>query len=177
MLGLILLPIFVNDILHRGSRDLGILLASMGRGALIGTLALAGRRTTRGLSNVVMAGAAGLGVSLVLLAVSRGFLLSNAIMVLLGFSTLRHMASTNTLIQSLIPDEYRGRIMSMYTMTVVGLGPFGSIVSGAVAHRVGTPMTVAAGGVICFAGAMLFRARIEVFRQSARSARPRSARQ
>lgn len=171
MPAMVLMPIFANDILHRGSRGLGILLASMGLGALIGTMALAGRRTTRGLSNVVMTGAAGLGISLVLLAVSRNFLLSNAILVLLGFSTLRQMASTNTLIQSLIPDEYRGRIMSMYTMTVVGLGPFGSIISGAAAHRAGTPVTVAAGGVICFAGAMLFRARIEEFRQSARSAR------
>lgn len=171
MPALTLMPFFANDILHRGSQGYGVLLAAMGLGALAGTLALASRSTTRDLSNVVFAGAAGLGVSLVLFAFSRNFYFSIAVMVLLGFSTLRHMASTNTLIQSLIPDEYRGRIMSLYTMTVVGLGPFGSLLAGGIAHRFGPPVTVAAGGVFCLLGALAFRARIEEFRCSARSAR------
>jgi MFS family permease len=170
MPALILMPFFANDILHRGSQGYGVLLAAMGLGALAGTLALANRSTTRGLSNVVFSGAAGLGVSLILFAVSRNFYFSVAIMIFLGFSTLRHMASTNTLIQSLIPDDYRGRIMSMYTMTVVGLGPFGSLLAGAVAHRVGAPATVAAGGVLCLVASLVFRARIEEFRRSARAA-------
>src|SRR5262249_23442796 len=106
---LILVPFFANDILGRGSQGFVILMAAMGIGALIGTLALASRGTTRGLVNVVLFGASGLGVSLILLGISRNFYLSIAIMFWFGFSNLRQMASTNTLIQSLIPDEYRGR--------------------------------------------------------------------
>ena len=167
---LILMPFFADDILGQGSRGLGILLASMGVGALIGTLVLAGRATTRGLVNVVLLGSFGLGVTLILLAASRRFYLSLLIMLALGFSFLRHMASTNTLIQSLIPDEFRGRIMSLYTMTVVGLGPFGSLLTGVVAQRFGPPVTVAAGGVFCLLSTLLFRARLEAFRESARGA-------
>jgi hypothetical protein len=76
-----------------------------------------------------------------------------------GFTGLRHMAATNTMIQSLVPDEYRGRIMAMYTMTVVGLGPFGSLAAGAAAEQWGPPVTVAAGGVLCLAASALYRAR------------------
>lgn len=168
---LILLPFFANDILGRGSQGLGVLMASMGVGALIGTLVLAGRGSTRGLVKVVLFGSTGMGTSLMLLALSRNYYLSVAIMFWLGYSTLRQMASTNTLIQSLIPDQYRGRIMAMYTMTVVGLGPFGSLVAGAVAHRYGTPLTVAAGGVFCLVGSLLFRMRLEEFRRSAGTVR------
>ncbi len=167
---LILMPFFANDILGRGSEGLGILLAFMGVGALIGTLVLASRSSTKGLSNVVLFGSFGMGLSLILLAVSRNFYLSVAIMVAFGFSSLRQMASTNTLIQSLIPDHYRGRIMAIYTVTVVGLGPFGSLLAGAVARRCGPPLTVAAGGVFCLLATLLFRARLDVFRRSARAA-------
>ncbi|MBI3667012.1 MAG: MFS transporter [Acidobacteria bacterium] len=165
---LILMPFFAEDILGKGSRGLGILLASMGIGALVGTLGLAGRRNTKGLVKVILLGSTGLGVGLILLAISRNFTLSVAIMLLVGFSTLRQMASTNTLIQTVIPDEYRGRIMAMYTMTVVGLGPFASLLAGIVASRYGPPLTVAAGGVFCLLATLLFWARREEFRRSIR---------
>ncbi len=163
---LVLMPFFANDILGKGSWGLGILLAGMGIGALIGTLVLAGRSTSDGLVRVILVGSFGLAASLIALAVSRNFYLSVAVMVALGFSTLRQMAATNTLIQSLIPDHYRGRIMALYTVTVVGLGPFGSLLSGAVAHRFGPPATVAAGGVFCLAAGLLFRARLHQFQRS-----------
>ncbi|MBI3693937.1 MAG: MFS transporter [Acidobacteria bacterium] len=166
---LVLMPFIANDILGRGSQGLGTLLAAMGVGALTGTLVLAGRGTTKGLVNVVLFGSFGLGVSLILLALSRNFYLSVGIMLLLGFSTLRQMASTNTLIQTLIPDEFRGRIMALYSMTVVGLGPFGSLLSGAAAHRWGPPVTVAAGGVACLLASAVFLARLERFRHSVRA--------
>ncbi len=165
---LVLLPFFAEDILGRGSQGLGVLMASMGVGALIGTLVLAGRSAIRGLVHVVLLGSLGFGTGLILLALSRSFYLSAAIMLLIGFSALRHMASTNTLIQSLIPDHYRGRIMAMYTMTVVGLGPLGSLLAGAVAHRYGAPVTVGAGGALCLLASLVFRARLEEFRRSAR---------
>jgi predicted MFS family arabinose efflux permease len=164
---LVLMPFFADAILGRGSQGLGALLAAMGVGALIGTLILAGRGTTQGLIRVVLLGSAGLGVSLVLLAVSRSYHLSLLVMLVLGFSTLRQLAATNTLIQSLIPDEYRGRIMSMYTMNVVGLVPFGSIATGAAAERFGAPVTVAAGGIVCLAATLLFWVRRDRFQRSA----------
>jgi len=164
---LVLMPFIADSILGRGAKGLGALLASMGVGALIGTLILARRGTSRGLIRVVLLSSAGLGATLILLAVSRSFPLSLVIMLALGFSTLRQLAATNTLIQSLIPDEYRGRIMSMYTMSVVGLVPFGSIVTGAVANRVGAAVTVAVGGVVCLAATLLFWARLDRYERSA----------
>ena len=165
---LVLMPFFAGEILGRGSEGMGMLLASMGIGALIGTLVLAGRATLRGLTRVVVYGAGGLGASLILFAASRRFPLSLVIMFGVGFSALRHLASTNTLIQTLIADRYRGRIMSMYTMTVVGLGPFGSLLSGAVAERHGAPVTVAAGGVLSLGAALIFWMGLDRFRRSAR---------
>jgi MFS family permease len=91
-----------------------------------------------------------------LFAISGSFYFSLAIMPLLGFSVMRQMASANTLIQTLIPDEYRGRIMALYSMTVVGLGPFGSLASGGLAHAVGPRATVFAGGVLCLLSALVF---------------------
>ena len=168
---LVLMPFFANDILGRGARGLGILLAAMGVGALIGTLVLARRSSTAGLVRVVLFGSFGLGASLVALAVSRNFYLSIIIMVALGFATLRQLASTNTLIQTLIPDHLRGRIMALYTVVVVGLGPFGSLLAGATAHRYGPPLTVAAGGVFCILCGLLFQANLEQFRSSVRARR------
>jgi len=163
---LVLMPFFADDILGRGSQGLGALLASMGVGALIGTLILAVRGTMHGLIRVVLLSSAGLGGTLILLALSRNYYLSLAIMLALGFSTLRQLAATNTLIQSGIRDEYRGRIMAMYTVTVVGLVPFGSIATGAVAQRFGAPVTVAAGGCLCLAATLLFWARLDRFHRS-----------
>jgi len=164
----VLMPFFAAEILGRGSEGMGLLLASMGIGALIGTLVLAGRATTRGLTRVVLFGAAGFGASLILFAASRHFLLSLVIMFGAGFSALRHLASTNTLIQTLIPDDYRGRIMALYTMTVVGLAPFASLAGGAAAHRVGPPATVAAAGVLCVLASLAFRARLAELERSVR---------
>src|SRR6185436_10924562 len=101
------MPFIADSILGRGAKGLGTMLACMGVGALIGTLILARRGTSRGLIRVVLLGSTGLGVSLILLAVSRSYPLSLAIMLALGFSTLRQLAATNTLIQSLIRDEDR----------------------------------------------------------------------
>jgi len=169
---LVLMPFFADAILGRGARGLGILLAAMGVGALIGTLVLASRGTQRGLVRVIMLGADGLGISLILLAISRNFYFSIAVMVLMGFSTLRQLAATNTLIQTVIPDQYRGRIMSLYTMTVVGLGPFGSLATGALAGRAGAPIAVAVGGVLSLAAALLFRSRLAVFERSIQQETP-----
>jgi MFS family permease len=98
-----------------------------------------------------------MGSAFILFALSPWFYLSLAIMPVLGYSVMRQMASANTLIQTSIPDDYRGRIMALYSMTVVGLGPFGSLAAGALAHAWGVRITVAAGGLLALAAALAFR--------------------
>ncbi len=157
MPALVLLPFFADGIFHRGSQGLGFLSGAMGIGAVIGTLVLARRARTSGLIKVVFLGAMTFGASYLVLAGSPSFYLALAIMPVIGFSVMRHNASANTLIQVLIPDEYRGRIMALYSMTVVGIGPFGSLAAGALAGRYGARVTVMCGGVLCLIAATLFR--------------------
>ena len=156
MPALVLMPFFADGIFHRGSRGLGFLMGAMGMGAVVGTLLLAGRKRVSGLTSVIVYSALTLGACYLLFSISSSFYFSLAIMPLLGFSVMRQMASANTLIQTLIPDEYRGRIMALYSMTVVGLGPFGSLASGALADVFGPRVTVFAGGLLCVGAALVF---------------------
>ena len=159
MPAVVLMPFFAGDIFHRGSLGLGFLMGAMGVGAVIGTLVLARRSHALGLPAIIASSAAASGVCFLIFAWSRWFYFSLLIMPLIGFSTMRQMASANTLIQCLIPDEYRGRIMALYAMTVVGLGPFGSLAAGAIAHRYGARWTVFAGGLLYVTAAVVFRAK------------------
>jgi MFS family permease len=165
MPAVVLMPFFADAIFHRGSRGMGILMGAMGAGAVAGTLALAWRARVSTLPRVIFWSALLLGASFCFFAWSNVFYLSLAAMPLIGFSVMREMASANTLIQTLIPDEFRGRTMAFYTMTVVGLGPFGSLAAGALARAYGARLTVAAGGVLAMTAAIIFRARWQVFRE------------
>ena len=165
MPALVLMPFFAQDIFHRGSRGMGILLAAMGTGAVGGTLALAWRARLSTLPKVILGSALMLGVSFCVFAVSNLFYLSLAIMPLIGFSVMRQLASANTLIQTIIPDEFRGRTMAFYSMTVVGLGPFGSLMAGALAKAYGARLTVFAGGLLAMAAAGVFRMKLNTFRE------------
>lgn len=158
MPALVLMPFFAGDIFHRGSKGLGFLSAAMGAGAVVGTLVLARRSQVAGLTRIIVYSSATLSGCFVLFAISPHFYFSLAIMPLIGFNVMRQMASANTLIQSVIPDEYRGRIMALYSMTVVGLGPFGSLAAGALAHSLGARWTVALGGVLSAVAAIVFAA-------------------
>jgi len=157
MPAVVLMPFFAEDIFHRGSQGLGFLMGAMGIGAVIGTLVLAQRMQISGLQKLIGFSALSAGAAFVLFSASRWFYVSLAIMPAIGFSVMRQNAAANTSIQMLIPDEYRGRIMSLYTMTVVGLGPFGSLAAGAVAHAVGARWTVFAGGMLAIVAASVFR--------------------
>lgn len=160
MPALVLMPFFADAIFHRGSQGLGFLMGGMGVGAVIGTLVLAGRTRISGLTSVIYFSAMTMGVSIALFAVSRSFFASLLMMPVIGFSVMRQMAAANTLIQSLIPDEFRGRIMALYAMTVVGLGPFGSLAAGALAHAYGPRLTVLAGGILCLTATVVFRLKV-----------------
>jgi MFS family permease len=164
----VLMPIFADQILHRGAHGLGILMGSAGVGALLGALTLAIRRGVHGLGRVVGAAAAAFGVSLVLFAFSSSFWLSVALLIPVGYAVMLQMSSSNTLIQAMVPDELRGRAMAMYTMMFMGMAPLGSLFAGALAEKIGAPWTVAIGGVVAFAAALVFMRYLPSLRFEAR---------
>jgi MFS family permease len=164
----VLMPIFADQILHRGAHGLGILMGSAGVGALLGALTLAIRRGVHGLGRVVGAAATAFGVSLVLFAFSNSFWLSVALLIPVGYAVMLQMSSSNTLIQAMVPDELRGRAMAMYTMMFMGMAPLGSLFAGALAEKIGAPWTVAIGGAAAVAAALVFMRYLPSLRFEAR---------
>lgn len=164
----VLMPIFADDILDGGPKGLGLLMGCAGVGALLGAVVLAGRQGVKGLGNWVMLACGGFGASLILFAWSRNFVVSMLLLVPVGFSMMVQMASSNTLIQSMVPDRLRGRVMALYSMMFVGMAPFGALLSGLLANLIGAPLTVAVGGVVCIAGALVFRTHLPAIRSEGR---------
>jgi MFS family permease len=164
----VLMPVFADQILHGGARGLGLLMGATGVGALLGALSLAARTGVTGLGRWVAVASAGFGVSLILFSLSRHFWLSAALLLPVGYSMMTQMASSNTLIQAMVPDRLRGRVMAVYSMTFMGLAPLGALFAGAVADRLGAPLTVAIGGVACMAGSAVFGYQLPTLRVEAR---------
>ena len=164
----VLMPIFADQILHAGASGLGLLMGFSGVGALLGALTLAVRKEVRGLGRWVALSSAGFGVSLILFAVSRSFWLSAALLVPVGFSMMVEMASSNTLVQTMVPDGLRGRVMAVYSMMFMGMAPFGALLAGGLAHPLGAPATVALGGAVSIAAAGIFGLQLPALRQEAR---------
>jgi len=160
----VLMPIFADGILHGGARGLGLLMGASGVGALAGALTLAARASVGDLGRWVAGATAGFGLSLVLFAASRTFWLSAALLVPVGFFMMVQTTGTNTLIQSMVPDALRGRVLSVYLMMLGGMAPFGALLGGALADRIGAPLTVAAGGAACLVGAAVFASRLASLR-------------
>ncbi len=152
----VLMPVFADRILHGGARGLGILMGATGVGALFGALTLATKTGVKGLGRWVAITCGAFGISLVLFSFSRWFWLSVIFLLPCGYSMMLQMACSNTLIQAMVPDELRGRVMALYSMMFMGMAPFGALFGGAMANRVGAPITVAAGGVACVIGAIWF---------------------
>lgn len=164
----VLMPIFADRILHGGASGLGLLMGASGVGALAGALSLAMRRGVSGLGRWVAFASAGFGVSIILFSLSRSFWLSALLLIPVGFSMMVQMASSNTLVQSMVPDHLRGRVMAVYSMMFMGMAPFGALLAGTLAGRLGAPLTVALGGGVCIVGAILFWTRLPVLRGEAR---------
>jgi MFS family permease len=164
----VLMPIFADSILHGGPRGLGLLMASAGFGSLCGALILASRSTIRGLGRIVAASALIFGVALTMFALSRLFWLSAVLLLVVGMSMITQAASSNTLIQSMVPDALRGRVMAVYAMMFMGMSPIGALVEGALAERIGAPYTLVIGGCVCIAGAIVFIMRLPALRVLAR---------
>ncbi len=152
----VLMPVFADTILQSGARGLGVLMGATGMGALLGALFVASRRGLRGLGKVTAAAAAGFGVSLILFAISRRFWLSAAMLVPIGFCMMLQMACTNTLIQSMVPERLRGRVMAVYSMMFMGMAPIGALLAGVAAGHIGAPLTVSIGAVGALLGAGVF---------------------
>jgi MFS family permease len=164
----ILMPIFADKILHGGARGLGILMGATGVGALLGALTLASRTGVQGLGRWVAFSCAGFGVGLILFSWSRNFWLAAALLLPVGFGMMLQMSSSNTLIQAMVPDHLRGRVMAVYSMMFMGMGPFGAFLGGALADRLGAPITVSMGAVACIGGAALFGLQLPKIRLEAR---------
>jgi len=178
----VLMPIFADRILHGGgqvfaatirSHDLGavrlgILMGAAGVGALLGALTLAVRSGVKGLGRWVTVCCAGFGVSLVLFAFSKSFWLSVLFLLPVGYFIMLQMASSNTLIQAMVPDALRGRTMAVYSMMFMGLAPIGALLGGALSDRLGAPWTVATGGLASVLGAWWFSEQLPKIRVEAR---------
>jgi len=178
----VLMPIFADRILHSGGQEfasiihshnlgavrLGILMGATGVGALFGALTLAMRSGVKGLGRWVMACCAGFGVSLILFSLSKSFWLSVALLMPVGYFIMLQMACSNTLIQVMVPEALRGRVMAVYSMMFMGMAPFGAFFAGALADRLGAPITVAMGAVAAVGGAALFWLRLPEIRVEAR---------
>ncbi|HXJ38046.1 MAG TPA: MFS transporter [Bryobacteraceae bacterium] len=165
---IVLMPVFAEGILHSGAGGLGTLMASVGVGATAGALLLASRSNITGLSRWLAAAAITFPLTLTAFAWSTNLWLSMALMLVAGFAMMVQVGSSNTLIQSLVPDHYRGRVMSVYSMMLIGMNPLGAMVSGFSAAHWGAPLTITAGAIACLLSAVRFLTILPKFRESAR---------
>ncbi len=152
----VLMPIFAKDILHGDANTLGFLLGAVGIGALFGAFYLASRRTVLGLDKWIPISASVFGIGLILFSFSRILIPSLILMLLAGFGMMMTMASSNTLLQTIVDDDKRGRIMSLYVMSFMGTAPIGSLLSGSIASKIGTPYTVFFSGLVVLIFAIIF---------------------
>jgi MFS family permease len=152
----VLLPIFAGQVLHGSAYTLGWLTGASGVGALISGLSLAIRKSVAGLTRMVQIAAAMLGSALILFGLSHVLWMSLVLMLFVGFGLMQCAAASNTIIQSLVTEDKRARVMSYYTMAFFGSAPFGSLLAGALAHRIGAPHTVIVTGACCVAGSIWF---------------------
>ena len=152
----VLMPVFAKEILLGGPHTFGFLMAASGLGALTGALYLASRKDSRGLEKVIPLAAGIFGFGLVAFSFSRFFMLSLILMVITGFGMMMQMASSNTVLQTIVDDDRRGRVMSFYAMAIMGTAPFGSLLAGIAAKVIGTPHTLFLGGICCIVGACFF---------------------
>jgi MFS family permease len=153
---MVLLPVFAGQMLHGGAATLGWLTAASGIGAFVSALSLAVRKSVVGLTRMLQIAAAVLGSALILFGLSHTLWLSLLLMVFAGFGLIQGASVSNTIIQSLVTEDKRARVMSYYTMAFFGASPFGSLLAGLLAHRIGAPLTVIITGAFCVAGSLWF---------------------
>ncbi|PWU01860.1 MAG: MFS transporter [Terriglobia bacterium] len=164
----VLMPIFASDILHGGAHTLGFLMAASGVGAFASAISLTLRKSIVGLGRMIGIAAAVFGAALIAFALSRSLWLSLLLVPLTGFGMMQQMAASNTILQTIVADDKRGRVMSFYTMAFIGMAPFGSLLAGFVAARFGAPATLLLGGVVCLAGSLWYARQLPAIRRLVR---------
>jgi len=164
----VLMPAVATRILGGGPHTLGFLMAASGVGALAGTLYLASRKSVLGLGRVIVLASGGFGIGLVLFSRSHELWLSLAVLVPTGLGMMVQMAASNTVLQTVVDEDKRGRVMSFFTMAFFGTVPFGSLFAGLVAARIGADDTIALGGAACIVGSILFHRGLPELRRVAR---------
>jgi MFS family permease len=152
----VLLPVYVVQVLHGGAATLGWLSGASGIGALVSAISLALRKSIVGLTHMLQIAAAMLGAALLIFGLSRTLWVSLVLMAFVGFGLMQSAAVSNTIVQSLVPEDKRARVMSYYTMAFFGAAPFGSLLAGALAHRLGAPNTLIFTGAFCLLGSLWF---------------------
>jgi MFS family permease len=164
----VLMPIFAADVFHGGPHTLGLLMTASGCGALGGALWLAARKSVVGLGRVIPIASAVFGVGLICFSFAPTLWIGIPFMVVTGFGFMTQMAASNTVIQTIVDDEKRGRVMSFYMMAFLGTVPFGSLISGWLSSRIGAPHTLLVGGICCTAGAAWFARQLPAIRHVVR---------
>ena len=164
----VLMPIFAVKVLHGGPHTLGFLMGAVGVGALISAISLAARKSVRGLIRMIAISAAVFGVGLIGFGLSHAYWLSMLMVFVAGAGMMQGMAASNTIIQTLVPEDMRGRVMSYYTMAFVGMAPFGSLLAGGMAGAFSAPLTVIINGAVVMLGAAWFASRLPAVREVVR---------
>ena len=160
----VLMPIFASRVLHGGPHTLGFLMAAAGGGALTGAITLAARKSVLGLDRRIVVADMLFGASLIAFASSRVLWLSLLLLPITGFGMMQQMASSNTIIQTIVDDRKRGRVMAFYSMAFMGMMPFGSLLGGSLATHIGAPRTLMLGGALCVASSLWFAQRVGAIR-------------
>ncbi len=163
-----LLPIFAKDILHGGAHTLGFLMGATGVGALTGAIYLASRRNVIGLDRVLSMAGGLLGIGLIFFSLSRVFWLSLGMMFFIGLGMMTQVASTNTLLQTIADDDKRGRVISLFILSFMGMVPLGTLIAGSVASAIGAPLTLAINGAVCIVACLIFIIQLPKWRKQVR---------
>jgi MFS family permease len=163
-----LMPVFARDILHGGPNTLGFLMGASGVGALAGAILLASRKSVLGLGKMIASAPAIFGLALIAFSHSRIFWLSFALLIFAGFGLIVQIASSNTILQTIVDDDKRGRVMSLYIMAFMGMAPFGSLLLGSLSKWIGAPNALMAGGICCILGSFVFARQLPYLREIVR---------
>jgi MFS family permease len=164
----VLMPVFARDIFHGGPNTLGFLMGMSGLGALVGAIFLAARKSVIGLVRIIAWTAVLFGATIVIFSFSRDFWFAMPVILVSGFGMMVNMAACNTILQTIVDEDKRGRVMALYTMAFMGTMPFGSLLAGILAARIGAPYTLLIGGVCCVGTAFIFMSKLPIIRKEIR---------
>ncbi|MDQ1277284.1 MAG: hypothetical protein QG555_324, partial [Thermodesulfobacteriota bacterium] len=160
----VLMPAFARDILHGGPHTLGFLMSASGAGALMGAIYLAAQKSILGLGIIIPLASGIFGAGLVGLPLFPVFWLSILLMTIIGFGVMVQVASSNTLLQTIVEDNKRGRVMSFFAVSFMGMAPLGSLMAGTLAGMIGITTTIMFGGICCIVGAIFFVRKLPLLR-------------